>query len=113
MRETSYFKQHSDDETPKQAKDLGELISIKNQKPQKSAPIPSNQETSAQSNKQLNKISENGDNKSDRSTKSKQKEGIQMFKISSRSQMKQRAMRNNKRHPGDIQTSNNNITEQS
>jgi len=49
MRETSYFKQHSDDDGPpkKQPKDLGELISIKIQKPQKSAPIQSNQETSA------------------------------------------------------------------
>jgi hypothetical protein len=91
MRETSYFKQHSDEDGPQpKAKDLGELISIKNQYPQKSAPVPSNQETSAQSSyKQPSKIptaSENDEtNKSDRSTKSKQKEGIQMFKISSRS----------------------------
>lgn len=74
MRETSYFKQHSDDDgPPKQAKDLGELISIKNQLPQKSAPVTSNQETSA-SYKQPNKIptaSEDNENKSDRSTKSK------------------------------------------
>lgn len=90
MRETSYFKQHSDAEDPaKKPKDLGELISIKKQSPQKSAPVGSNVDTSAQPTSQpVRTVSENDDNKSDKSNKSKQKEGIQMFKISSRSQMK-------------------------